>query len=69
MFRRRLNAAEFLNDKQIGKDEVARVALVSGKNASPVDPFSITLTPKGAGVTLALAWADKSFSTEITPLK
>ena len=56
-------------DKQIGKDEVARVALVSGKNASPVDPFSITLTPKGAGVTLALAWADKSFSTEITPLK
>ena len=52
-------------DKTIGKDEVARVALTSGKNAAPVDPFSITLTPKGAGATLTLAWGDKSFSTEI----
>ena len=52
-------------DKQIGKDEVARVSLVSGKNAAPVDPFAITLTPKGAGATLTLAWGDKTFSTEI----
>lgn len=52
-------------EKNIGKDEVARVALTSGKNAAPVDPFSITLTPKGAGATLTLAWGDKSFSTEI----
>jgi hypothetical protein len=52
-------------DKNIGKDEVIRVALVSGKNAKPVDPFSITLTPKGSGATLTLAWGDKSFSTEI----
>ena len=52
-------------DKNIGKDEVARVTLTSGKNAAPVDPFSITLTPKGAGATLTLAWGDKSFSTEI----
>lgn len=52
-------------DKNIGKDEVIRVALVSGKNAKPVDPFSITLTPKGNGATLTLAWGDKSFSTEI----
>ena len=49
----------------IGKDEIVRVALVSGKNASPVDPFSITLTPKGTGATLTLAWGDKSFTTEI----
>ncbi len=52
-------------DKNIGKDEVARVALTAGKNAAPVDPFAITLTPKGAGATLTLAWGDKSFSTEI----
>ena len=52
-------------EKNIGKDEVARVALTSGKNAAPVDPFSITLTPKGAGATLTLAWGDKSFSTAI----
>ena len=52
-------------EKNIGKDEVARVTLTSGKNAAPVDPFSITLTPKGAGATLTLAWGDKSFSIEI----
>ena len=53
----------------IGKDEIVRVALVSGKNASPVDPFSITLTPKGTGATLTLAWGDKSFTTEIAAAK
>ena len=52
-------------DKNIGKDEVLRVALTSVKTAAPVDPFSITLTPKGAGATLTLAWGDKSFSTEV----
>jgi hypothetical protein len=41
------------------------VALTSVKTAAPVDPFSITLTPKGAGATLTLAWGDKSFSTEV----
>jgi hypothetical protein len=53
----------------IGKDEVARVALVSGKNASPVDPFSITLSPKGTGATLTLAWGNRSFTTEIAAAK
>lgn len=56
-------------DKNIGKDEVLRVALTSGKNAAPVDPFSITLTPKGGGATLTLAWGDKSFSTEVAAAK
>jgi len=51
--------------KNIGKDELIRVPLASGKNAAPVDPFSITLTPKGTGATLTLAWGDKSFTTEI----
>ena len=41
------------------------MSLVEGKNATAVDPFAITLTPKGAGATLTLAWGDKSFSTEI----
>lgn len=53
-------------DKNIGKEELVRVPLTSGKNAASVDPFSITLTPKGAGATLTLAWGDKSFTTEIT---
>lgn len=52
-------------DKQVGKDEVARVALTSAKTTAPVDLFAITLTPKGTGATLTLAWGDKSFSTEI----
>ena len=52
-------------DKNIGKDEVIRVALAAGKTATPVDPFSITLTPKGAGATLTLSWGDKTFSTEV----
>ncbi len=52
-------------DENIGKDEVVRVVLTSGKTESRVDPFSITLTPKGKGATLTLAWGDKSFTTEI----
>ncbi|MEO8358644.1 MAG: DUF2911 domain-containing protein [Vicinamibacteria bacterium] len=54
-------------DKTIGKEEVARVALAAGKSAAPVDPFAITLTPKGTGATLTVSWSDKTFSTEITP--
>lgn len=56
-------------DKNIGKEEIARVALTPGKTASPVDPFAITLTPKGMGATLTLAWGDKSFSTEVMAAK
>ncbi|MBK5255086.1 MAG: DUF2911 domain-containing protein [Vicinamibacteria bacterium] len=56
-------------DKNIGKDEVARVVLTPGKNAGVVDPFAITLTPKGKGATLTLAWGDKSFSAEVMPGK
>ena len=52
-------------DKNIGKDEVLRVPLTAGKTAAAVDPFSITLTPKGTGATLTLAWGDKSFTTEV----
>lgn len=48
-------------DKQIGKDEIARVALTAGKNTAPVDVFTISLTP----TTLTLAWGDKNFSTTI----
>ena len=52
-------------DKNIGKEEVIRVPLTANKSAAAVDPFSITLTPKGAGATLTLSWGDKTFSTEI----
>ena len=57
-------------DKNIGKDEVVRVPLTAGKApATPADTFSYTLTAKGTGATLTLAWGDKVFSTEITPAK
>jgi hypothetical protein len=52
-------------DKNIGKDEVLRVALTAGKTAAPVDPFTIALTPKGTGATLTLSWGDKTFTTEL----
>ena len=51
--------------ENIAKEELIRVPLTKGKNAKPVDPFSITLTPKGTGATLTLAWGDKSFTTEL----
>ena len=56
-------------DGKIGKDEIARVVLTPGKPEARVDPFAITLTPKGKGATLTLAWGDRSFSTEIAPGK
>lgn len=56
-------------DKNIGKDELFRIPLTAGTNAAAVDPFAITLTPKGEGAILTLAWGDKSFSTEVTAVK
>lgn len=56
-------------DAKIGKEEIARVVLTPGKPEVRVDPFAITLTPKGSGATLTLAWGDRSFSTEIAPGK
>lgn len=50
---------------KIGKDEVARVALTATAAAAAQDAFSITLTQKGEGATLALAWGDKVFSTDL----
>lgn len=56
-------------DAKIGKEEIARVVLTPGKPETRVDPFAITLTPKGKGATLTLAWGDRSFSTVIAPGK
>ena len=56
--------------KNIGKEEVARVALAAGKApATSADALSYTLTAKGEGATLTLAWGNKVYSTEITPAK
>ena len=49
----------------VASEELIRVPLTKASNPKPVDPFSMTLTPKDAGATLTLAWGDKSFSTEI----
>ena len=52
--------------ENVAKEELIRVALAKAANPKLVDPFAMTLAPKGAGVTLTLAWGDKSLSTEIT---
>lgn len=52
-------------DKNIGAEEVARVALTASTTTALVDTFAITLTPKGEGATLMLSWGDKSFTTEV----
>ncbi|MEO8500651.1 MAG: DUF2911 domain-containing protein [Vicinamibacteria bacterium] len=51
--------------EHVASEELIRVTLAKASNPKAVDPFAITLTPKGAGATLTLAWGDKSFSTEI----
>ena len=49
--------------------EVARAPMKSGKTAPAADPFTISLTPKGEGATLTMAWADRSWSLDLTAAK
>jgi len=53
--------------EKIGKQEVVRVPMKAGKNDSPVDMFTIELSPEGSGATLKMAWGDRTCSVPITP--
>ena len=53
----------------IGSQEVARISMTSAKAAAPADQFTIAFAPAGKGATMTLAWADQSWSTEVTPAK
>ena len=54
---------------EIGSQEVARIPMTAAKAGAPADMFTISFAPSGAGQTLTLAWADKAWSTEVTPAK
>ncbi len=53
----------------IGSQEVARIPMSAGKASAPVEMFTISFAPSGAGQTMTLAWADQVWSTEVTPAK
>jgi hypothetical protein len=56
-------------DKNIKDKEVARVAMKAGPAGAPVDAFTIKLSETKGDATLTLAWANKSYSTELKPGK
>jgi Protein of unknown function (DUF2911) len=49
--------------------EVARAPMKSGKAATAVDPFTISLAPAPGGATLNLAWGDRSWSLDLKAAK
>ena len=54
---------------EIGSQEVARIPMTAAKAGAPADMFTISFAPSAAGQTMTLAWADKAWSTEVTPAK
>ena len=53
--------------EKIGKQEVLRVPMKTGKTDSTVDMFTIELLPEGSGATLKMSWGDRTCSVPITP--
>lgn len=49
----------------IADKEVARVAMKSGIASPAVDPFTISLKSSPTGLTMVLAWADKTWSADL----
>jgi DUF2911 family protein len=54
---------------EIGSQEVARIPMTAAKAGAPADMFTISFAPSATGQTMTLAWADKAWSTEVTPAK
>jgi hypothetical protein len=52
-------------DKNIADKEVARIALKQGTVSSPVDLFTMALTPAKDGVVLTMSWGDRSWSADL----
>jgi hypothetical protein len=55
--------------KAIGAKEIARAKMKAATAPAPVDLFTISLVPRGAGADLNLAWGKESWSVEVTPAK
>jgi hypothetical protein len=54
----------------IATTEAARVIMRPGTASPPVDPFTIGLEPSGAnGLTLTLAWADRTWSVDLNAVR
>ena len=51
----------------IADKEVARETMKSGVADPSVDPFTITLKPAGSGLTMVLAWGNKTWSADLKP--
>jgi hypothetical protein len=55
--------------KGIEASEVARAKMTAAKAAAPADVFTITLTPAGQGVDLAMAWGAQAWTVALQPAK
>jgi Protein of unknown function (DUF2911) len=55
--------------KSIASSETLRVPMKSGATSPPDESFTISFAPAGEGAVMTLAWADKSWSTELKPAK
>jgi hypothetical protein len=49
----------------IADKEVGRVTMKAGTANPAVDPFTISLKPSASGLTMVLAWGDKTWSAEL----
>jgi hypothetical protein len=56
--------AEAIKDK-----EVVRAPMKKAAAAEPVDPFTMSFSPRGQGADLTLAWGDQAWKVEVEPAK
>jgi hypothetical protein len=61
----------YIGDYQakIGAKEVLRVPMKKETAATPVDLFTIDLTPASGGAVMKLSWGDESWSVNLKPAK
>jgi hypothetical protein len=55
--------------KSIEGTEIVRAKMAAGKAAGPADLFTITLTAKGKGAELGMAWGPQSWTVALQPAK
>ena len=53
----------------IADKEIARASMKAGTASPAVDPFRITLKNEGNGLTMTLAWGEKTWSADLKPGK
>ncbi len=55
--------------KAIADKEIVRAKMAATKVAAPAELFTMTLTPKGQGAELTLAWGGQAWSLDLEPAK